>query len=42
MAGEHPRPDLAGRAPSDDATPAASTSAVPMTTAGPGRIHLVL
>jgi hypothetical protein len=32
----------AGRAPPDDATAAASTSAVPVTTAGPGRIHLVL
>ena len=32
----------AGRAPSDDATPAASTSAAPMTAASPGRIHLVL
>ena len=32
----------AAGAPSDDATPAPSTSPVPMTAAGPGRIHLVL
>jgi hypothetical protein len=32
----------AGAAPSDDAPPAASTSTVPMTAPGPGRIHLVL
>jgi hypothetical protein len=35
-------PGPAGRASSDDATASASTSAVPMTTTGPGRIHLVL
>ena len=32
----------AGDAPSDDATPDAVVAAVPMSTAGPGRIHLVL
>jgi hypothetical protein len=32
----------AGTAPSDDATPAVSVSAIPMSTGGPGRIHLVL
>lgn len=39
-----PAPEAApaGRALSDDAAPAASTSAAPMTTASPGRIHLVL
>ena len=39
-----PAPEAApaGRAPSEDATTTASTSAAPMTAAGPGRIHLVL
>ena len=32
----------AGKAPSDDATPAVPVSAIPMSTGGPGRIHLVL
>ena len=37
-----PEAQTAGRAPSDDATPAASASAAPVTAAHPGRIHLVL
>ena len=42
MAGEHPRPHLAEWHRPMTRHPAASTSAAPMTAAGPGRIHLVL